>query len=216
VQTRTFAVIRDALPTAGYPSEPTEPESILTYLDYLKRRVLGNYVVHHETIAARPEKLVHDLSHLPDSVPDILRIAQIPALYTHQVEGIEKVLNGQHVAVATPTASGKTMVYNVPVLSTLLENPKARALYIFPLKALEQDQFEEIKSLMDGLDADLTVGIYDGDTSSHHRKKIRSNPAARALYNPRYATLGHLGFPRGLGRFFFASALCRHRRVAHL
>jgi DEAD/DEAH box helicase domain-containing protein len=197
-------VIRDAIPTSGYPPEPadSEPESILDYLDYLKRRVLGNFVVHHETIPARPEKLVHDLSHLPASVPKILKVAKIPALYTHQVEGIEKVLQGQHVAVATPTASGKTMVYNVPVLSTLLENPKARALYIFPLKALEQDQFAEIKSLMDGLGTDLTVEIYDGDTSSYKRKKIRTNPPNVLFTTPDMLHSGILAFHEAWADFF--------------
>ena len=132
-------MIRNAAPEQGH----SDPETILDYLNYLKRRVLGNFVVHHETIPARPEQLVHDLSYLPPAVDDLLKIAQIPALYTHQVEGIEKVLQGQHVAIATPTASGKTMVYNIPVLTTLLDDPTAHALYIFPLKALEvfQKQF---------------------------------------------------------------------------
>ena len=160
-------MIRDASPEQGY----SDSETILDYLNYLKRRVLGNFVVHHETIPARPEQLVHDISHLPPAVGELLKIAQIPALYTHQVEGIEKVLQGQHVAIATPTASGKTMVYNIPVLTTLLDDPTAHALYIFPLKALEQDQFEEIKRLMDGLEGEFTVDIYDGDTTNSRRKK---------------------------------------------
>ena len=101
-------MIRDAASENSY----VDSESIVDYLNYLKRRVLGNFVVHHETIPACPERLVHDLSHLPPTVPDILKVAEIPALYTHQAEGIEKVLQGQHVAVATPTASGKTMIYN--------------------------------------------------------------------------------------------------------
>ncbi len=191
-------VIRDTSSAQG----SGDSADILDFLSYLKRRVFGNYVVHHEIIPARPEKLVHDLSHLPATVPDILKLADIPALYTHQVEGIEKVLAGQHVAVATPTASGKTMVYNVPVLSTLLENPKARALYIFPLKALEQDQFEEIKGLMHGLDAGLTVSIYDGDTSSHHRKKIRTNPPHVLFTTPDMLHSGILAFHEAWADFF--------------
>ena len=90
-------MICDASPEQGY----SDSETILYYLNYLKRRVLGNFVVHHETIPARPEQLVHDISHLPPAVGELLKIAQIPALYTHQVEGIEKVLQGQHVAIAT-------------------------------------------------------------------------------------------------------------------
>ena len=191
-------MIRNAAPEQGH----SDPETILDYLNYLKRRVLGNFVVHHETIPARPEQLVHDLSHLPPAVDDLLKIAQIPALYTHQVEGIEKVLQGQHVAIATPTASGKTMVYNIPVLTTLLDNPTAHALYIFPLKALEQDQFEEIQRLMDGLEGEFTVDIYDGDTTDYRRKKIRTKPPQVLFTTPDMLHSGILAFHEAWADFF--------------
>src|SRR5688572_25469167 len=61
-------------------------------------------------------------------------------LYTHQAEAFEHVINGRQVVVTTPTASGKTLCYNLPVLDRILKNPAARALYLFPTKALAQDQ----------------------------------------------------------------------------
>jgi DEAD/DEAH box helicase domain-containing protein len=191
-------LIRDAASEQSYG----DSESIVDYLNYLKRRVLGNFVVHHETIPARPERLVHDLSHLPPVIPDILKVAEIPALYTHQAEGIEKVLQGQHVAVATPTASGKTMIYNVPVLTTLLDDPQAHALYIFPLKALEQDQFEELKGLMQGLGGELAVEIYDGDTTDYRRKKIRANPPQVLFTTPDMLHSAILAFHEAWADFF--------------
>ena len=195
-------MIRDTIPDGGPTPEPSASESILDYLAYLKRRVLGNYLIHHETIPARTEQLARDLSHLPPCVPDILKAAGIPTLYTHQAEGIKRALKGQHVAIATPTASGKTMVYNIPVLSALLENKKARALYIFPLKALEQDQFDEIKSLMNALDPELTVGIYDGDTSDYQRKKMRANPPHVLFTTPDMLHSGILAFHEAWADFF--------------
>jgi len=191
-------LIRNAAPDEGHSS----PESIADYLDYLKRRVLGNFVVHHETIPSRPERLVHDLSHLPPAIGDILKIADIPALYTHQAEGIEKILQNQHLAIATPTASGKTLVYNAPVLSTLLDDPQAHALYIFPLKALEQDQFEELKGLMNGLGGQLSVEIYDGDTSAYRRKKIRANPPQVLFTTPDMLHSGILAYHEAWADFF--------------
>ena len=138
-------MIHREIPGAHAPSR-----SVSDFLLYLRRQVLGNYVVHQETLPPRPARRVEDLSDFPPVVPRILEAAGIPALYTHQAEGIGKVLAGQNVAVATPTASGKTLVYNVPVVARLLEDPGRRALYIFPLKALEQDQLDELRGCWTG------------------------------------------------------------------
>ena len=108
-----------------------DAESIAEHIRFLKRRILGNEVVHHQTLPARPARLVRDLAGLPPAMARILEIARIPALYTHQAEGIQKVLEGQHLAIATPTASGKTLVYNAPVLIHAARRPRgARALYL--------------------------------------------------------------------------------------
>ena len=77
------------------PTKTPDPKSVSTYLDYLKRRILGNTVVHQETMPPRPQRLAADLSHLPPEIGRILEAAGIPSLYAHQAEGIEKILNGQ-------------------------------------------------------------------------------------------------------------------------
>ena len=177
-------------------------ESITDYLAVLKRYVLGQYIIHHETIPERPAQFARSLNHLPPAVPRILQAAGIDQLYAHQAEGIEQVLAGRNVVIATPTASGKTMVYNVPVLTTLLQNPEARALYIFPLKALEQDQFDELHTLMARLNRDLRVDIYDGDTPSHRRKKIRTDPPHVLITTPDMLHAGLLAFHEAWASFF--------------
>ncbi len=192
-------MIRDGIPDA---STHATSASITDYLDYLKRHILGRYVVHHETIPARPQRLVTDLSRFPPEVSQILKTAAIPALYTHQAEGIDRALSGHNVVIATPTASGKTMVYNIPVITTLLKNRSAHALYIFPLKALEQDQYGALRTLMEGLDSGLTVAIYDGDTPSHHRKAIRTNPPHVLITTPDMLHAGILAFHEAWADFF--------------
>lgn len=180
----------------------TTTESIADYLDVLKRYVLGRYIIHHETIPERPAQYATDLSHLPPTVAAILKAAEIPALYTHQAEGIEHVLAGRNVVIATPTASGKTMVYNIPVITTLLQNRQAHALYIFPLKALEQDQYDELQTLMTQMDTGLSVDIYDGDTTSYRRKKIRANPPNVLITTPDMLHAGLLAFHEAWADFF--------------
>ncbi len=95
-------------------------------------------------------------------------------LYTHQREAVEAVLGGEHVCVVTPTASGKTLCYNLPVLNRLIENPDARALYLFPTKALSQDQVNELKSTVEDLEVKIGTFTFDGDTPASARKAIRS------------------------------------------
>jgi DEAD/DEAH box helicase domain-containing protein len=194
-----YTVIREETPDAYRPSDSV---SIAAYLDFLKRRVLSHAVVHHETIPARPPQLVTDLSQFPPVVADLLKAAAIPALYTHQAEGIAKALAGQHVVIATPTASGKTMVYNIPVITTLLEDRRAHALYIFPLKALEQDQDDELRTLMTRLGSGLSVDIYDGDTPSHRRKAMRTNPPHVLMTTPDMLHAGILAFHEAWADFF--------------
>jgi len=97
----------------------------------------------------------------------------IERLYSHQAEAYSAVRNGRHLVVVTPTASGKTLCYNLPVLQRLLEEPERRAIYLFPTKALAQDQLAELGALKHGLPIDLRVDTYDGDTSPGRRTAIR-------------------------------------------
>src|SRR2546427_6117840 len=97
----------------------------------------------------------------------------IERLYTHQAEAYDAVKRGRHLVVVTPTASGKTLCYNLPVLQRLLENPARRALYVFPTKALAQDQLAELGALKSGLPIEVRVDTYDGDTPPGRRTAIR-------------------------------------------
>jgi len=101
------------------------------------------------------------------------RTKGIQELYSHQAATAELVHEGSNVVVVTQTASGKTLSYNLPVLSAVLANPDTRALYLFPTKALAQDQLAELHDLSKRLDDLFGVFTYDGDTPSDARKAIR-------------------------------------------
>lgn len=103
----------------------------------------------------------------------VLQGRGIQSLYTHQASAIERVLAGKNVVVVTPTASGKTMCYNIPVLSSILRDPDARALYLFPTKSLSQDQVSELYELVTLLKEDIKTYTYDGDTPAAARRAIR-------------------------------------------
>ncbi len=114
----------------------------------------------------------------PAALDDRLRAALecrgVPALYTHQAQAVEAALAGENMVVVTPTASGKTLCYNLPVLHRLLHEPAARALYLFPTKALAQDQLAELRTWAAALDLPLAAYTYDGDTPAPARQAIRS------------------------------------------
>src|SRR5436190_14274301 len=97
----------------------------------------------------------------------------VERLYSHQAEAYEAVRRGRHLVVVTPTASGKTLCFNIPVLQRLLEHPEKRALYLYPTKALAQDQLAELGALKSGLPIEIRVDTYDGDTPPGRRTAIR-------------------------------------------
>jgi len=111
----------------------------------------------------------------------------VSELYTHQADAIEHALGRRNVVIITPTASGKTLCYNAPVLNAILQDPASRALYLFPTKALAQDQLAELQSLCETIDAasgePIGVFTYDGDTPQDARRTIRSR-AHIVLSNP--------------------------------
>ena len=116
-----------------------------------KRRDLPG-VVHHEVIAEHKPRYGRLTRPLPGEAERALsENLGIKTFYTHQAEGIDLVREGRNVVVMTPTASGKSLVYNVPVIESLLEDPTSHALYIFPLKGLEQDQLRAFNKLAEGL-----------------------------------------------------------------
>ena len=99
----------------------------------------------------------------------------IDRLYSHQAAAIRAAARGENTAVVTPTASGKTLCYNLPVLNQFIKDPQSRALYLFPTKALSQDQLAELKDLVGELEIDLQTHTYDGDTAPGLRQAIRQS-----------------------------------------
>src|SRR3954469_14445953 len=124
-------------------------------------------------IPAREAKFCPLPGWVTSTLVDAYRKKGIRELYSHQAATAELVRSGKNVVVVTPTASGKTLCYNLPVLNAILENTDMRALYLFPTKALAQDQLAELQDLANRLDDGFGVFTYDGDTPSDARKAIR-------------------------------------------
>jgi DEAD/DEAH box helicase domain-containing protein len=161
----------------------------------------------------------------------------IDQLYTHQAEAFAHILAGRNVVTVTPTASGKTLCYNAPVLNAILQDQSARALYLFPTKALAQDQLAELHSLSElvtrGTDAEIGVFTYDGDTPADARRAIRgkahvvlSNPDmlhsgilphhprwAKLFENLRFVVIDELHAYRGVFGSHLANIIRRLQRI---
>ncbi|MBM4324365.1 MAG: DEAD/DEAH box helicase, partial [Deltaproteobacteria bacterium] len=105
---------------------------------------------------------------------EALKSEGIEALYSHQAEAIEHVQEGRDIVVVTPTASGKTLCYNLPVLNRKLSDPSSQAFYLFPTKALSQDQMVELQNLIGRLERPIKTFTYDGDTPQDARQAIRT------------------------------------------
>jgi len=120
---------------------------------------------------------------LDERVVNIYRDKGIERMYSHQAEAVQYILEGKHTVAATPTASGKTMIYNAVTLNALMRDPSARSLYLFPTKALSQDQLAELFEMNKKLDDRLGLFTYDGDTPQSTRKAIRKQ-AQIVITNP--------------------------------
>lgn len=131
-------------------------------------------VSYWHTIPPREAKTESFPDSLRRELRDALQHKQIHQLYTHQAASFREVAAGNHVVTVTPTASGKTLCYNLPVIQRVLENESARALYLFPTKALAQDQVSELQELVDFMGVDLKTHTYDGDTPPNVRQAIRN------------------------------------------
>jgi DEAD/DEAH box helicase domain-containing protein len=196
----------------------------------------------------RADEVLTAVKHIPAreaqfrSMPEWVRAELVEAyrakgiekLYSHQAASAEFARAERNCVVVTPTASGKTLCYNLPVLNAVLENPDTRALYLFPTKALAQDQLAELHDLAKRLGDSFGVFTYDGDTPSDARKAIRerghvilSNPDmlhtgilphhtkwVRLFENLRYIVLDELHTYRGVFGSHLANVLRRLTRVA--
>lgn len=126
------------------------------------------------TLPARPAQTVPLPEALEPRLAAALRQRGVERLYSHQAEAFASVRAGRHTAVVTGTASGKTLCYNLPVLDAILRDPSARALYLFPTKALAQDQYAGLHALIEAAEVDIKTHTYDGDTPANIRRLIRT------------------------------------------
>lgn len=167
------------------------------YVEAFKRsRHLARQIVYSHVYQEKKARFGTLESSLHPELFQMLEGIGLSRLYTHQAEAIDRVRAGENIVVATPTASGKTLIYNVPVIEKFLERPASRALYLFPLKALAQDQLKAFHRMSGALPSGARPGaaIYDGDTSQWERAKIRKNPPNCLFTNPEMLHLSLLPY----------------------
>ncbi len=194
-------------------------------------------VAHWHTIDAKTAQYSDFPATLSPLLQKALKHHGIQSFYTHQAGAIDTVLSGKNCVVVTPTASGKTLCYNVPVLNNVLNNPEKRALYLFPTKALSQDQVHELHSLAgwlrDDIDFQIKSYTFDGDTPPSARKAIRSsghivvtNPDmlhtgilphhtlwVKLFENLKYIVIDEIHHYRGIFGSHFANVIRRLKRI---
>lgn len=147
-------------------------EEVLTYIKETPE--IAKNITHWQTIPAREAEYAEFPAAMHEHLKEALRSRGIERLYVHQALTFEAALRGDHTVTVTPTASGKTLCYNLPVLQSILEDTSSRALYMFPTKALSQDQVMELQEMIDCMEADIKTHTYDGDTPPTVRQVIRN------------------------------------------
>ncbi len=172
-----------------------------TFLSRIRHRdFFANQLVHVQALPAREAVFAEVPGGLHPAVQDALRLQGIELLYRHQATAIAAVREGRHVVIVTGTASGKTLCYNIPVVEALAADPLATALYLFPTKALTQDQLRGLgQCAQPGLT--FLAGAYDGDTPATLRRKLRDNGHV-ILTNPDMLHTGILPQHARWNRFF--------------
>ncbi len=199
----------------------------------LDKRFTDN-VTRWEKIAPR-EGIYQDIpEEVFPAIKDTLSARGITRLYSHQAESYYSVTAGENIVVVTPTASGKSLCYNLPVLQKLIENPEERALYLFPTKALSQDQQSELNEIITAGDIPVKVSTYDGDTPASVRVSARdsgriviSNPDMlhsgvlpnhpkwiKFLSNLKYVVIDEIHIYRGIFGSHMTNVIRRLKRIA--
>ncbi len=189
--------------------------------------------IHWEEIPPRPARYADYPTDVHPELIAALARRGIARPWTHQAEAAAAALAGRHCVVVTPTASGKTLCYTLPVLSTILREPAARALYLFPTKALAQDQYDELHGLIAATGKEIRTFTYDGDTPQDARQRMRAsghivitNPDMlhtgilphhtkwqRLFANLRYVVIDELHQYRGVFGSHVANVIRRLRRI---
>jgi DEAD/DEAH box helicase domain-containing protein len=200
--------------------------------DLLISKLTGPCITASRHLPSRPPRYVPYPSTIDPRLVEALQARGIAQLYSHQARSWELVEKGHHVVVVTPTASGKTLCYNIPALQALVTRPDARVLYLFPTKALAQDQLAELQEIAKAL-PDLRMFTYDGDTPQDARRAVRAranlvltNPDmlhtgilphhtkwAALFQNLRYVVIDELHAYRGVFGSHLANVLRRLRRI---
>lgn len=196
---------------------------------------MSENIVHWQTLdekEARTQEMPEDLSPILTSA---LERRGINCLYTHQKSSYDLIMKGQSIVAVTPTASGKTLCYNLPVLQSIINDPNTRALYMFPTKALAQDQKSEINELIQEAELSINSYTYDGDTPSNIRQKVRraghiviTNPDmlhsailphhtkwVSLFENLKYVVIDELHIYRGVFGSHVANVIRRLKRICH-
>ena len=183
------------------------------FLERMRRsRSYAGQIEHVEILPEREGKFAQPSEPLPAAIAAALAARGIAELYSHQAQCLELSRAGRDWVVVTGTASGKTLCYHLPILERLLAEPEARALYLFPTKALAQDQFKGLLELLDasghGLEtaiveplARLRPGVFDGDTPTAQRRRIKAE-ANLVLSNPDMLHASILPYHAKWSRFF--------------
>ncbi|MDQ6700727.1 MAG: DEAD/DEAH box helicase [Acidobacteriota bacterium] len=231
----------------AFDPTPAAPSLKFPELALTRQPDLAAAVSYFENLRSRAESPVRAIHHQPPSpgtfnpfpealqpaLQKVLRTRGIEQLYSHQAESFDLTAAGKNVVIVTPTASGKTLCYNLPVLDLLIRDPGARAMYLFPTKALSEDQLHEFQALVDEMGSDIRAFTYDGDTPQDARKAIRqranvvlTNPDmlhtgilphhtkwAKLFENLRYIVIDELHYYRGVYGSHLANLLRRLRRI---
>ena len=191
-------------------------DSLEAYITGLKSfKGFTGDIVSHKIIDPMPAVYAEEQAY-PGFINDLAALFDtlgIDRLYTHQARAMDLILKGRHTVVATPTASGKSLIYNLPVMDTLLTDPQSHALYLFPLKALARDQLDTVQKMLARLDPGktgnpltklpaLSAGVYDGDITAYRKSKIRNNPPNILLSNPEMLHLAMLAHHHLWASFF--------------
>ncbi|MDX1631083.1 MAG: DEAD/DEAH box helicase, partial [Thermoanaerobaculia bacterium] len=179
---------------SGVPESVADPSPIRAAVEEIREDArLGPQVVRAFHLPGQEARFGELAPVLPEPLADALSRAGIERLWSHQAEGVEAARRGDDVLVTTPTASGKSLVFHLPVLEEAVRGGDGRALFLFPLKALGQDQRTKFLELSMAAGVPASCEIYDGDTPRSRRRKIRDDPPRVVVSNPDMLHLGILG-----------------------
>ncbi|WP_226683539.1 DEAD/DEAH box helicase [Sutcliffiella horikoshii] len=149
-------------------------KTIYEVIDWMKsEESIAKNIVHWETVQPKEAQTVPFPTQIDERLLKSLTERGINSLYTHQAAAFEAATDKKHFVAVTPTASGKTLCYNLPVLQKIVKNNDARALYLFPTKALAQDQKSELNEIITQMGVPINSYTYDGDTAPTIRQKVR-------------------------------------------